>query len=729
MSRFIHFFRNGTLWFIAGLLIVRIFSGTGDPFAKKLHAQVKVIQGVSVPGDFPHFSYSSFWDTAPGRLFFASTFSNAGNYIVILNNDGSPYYYRRFEKSYHGTEHFELQPNGMLSFYSFADNAVYVMNPHFELVDTLTCTPEYVLDTHEFLYLENNHKMLIARDPRHVNMSGIVTNGKEKALILGEHIQEFDGDGNLVFDWSSWDHLDITDCLQDVLAAPSVNLVNFNSLAVDYDGHIILSIRNFNQVIKIHRQTGEILWRLGGIRNEFTFINDPEQFAFQHDARPVPGKPGHYTLFDNGQGKVQEYSRAVEYVLDLDRMTAEKVWEFRPVPDRFCFMMGSVQVLPNGNRLVDMSLFPPLYSVEVSESGEILSTLDVKETSTYRTRKYEFDGKADIPYLVAEPHRTRVTLIFNKFGDTQVSAYKVYGDVKPEPVRLLCTAGVPYAELLDLPDKTTFYFRVTAVDGSGRESGYSNTEKVDVDFYGAGENMLQNGDFSDNRTGWSIITGNDAAAFPSTRNDMLQCRIRETGQVAQDIRCAQDGLELIKELSYELTFGARTDNERTIRVSLTPSDSIAPVYAQFENVRLNKEMHDFHFAFTMKHQNDYNARLSFDCGGETGDVCLDNIFLSLTSATHVQTGPKPEPDFRLMPNFPNPFNTGTAVRFTMKRSGHVMIRIFNMGGQEVEQICDRNMEAGQHSLTWNAASWPSGTYIIHVRIDGHARMQKCVLMK
>ena len=69
-----------------------------------------------------------------------------------------------------------------------------------------------------------------------------------------------------------------------------------NSVAIDYDDHIIVSNRHLSEVTKINRQTGDIIWRLGGVNNEFDFVNDEFQMSYQHDARPVPGKPNHYTI-------------------------------------------------------------------------------------------------------------------------------------------------------------------------------------------------------------------------------------------------------------------------------------------------------------------------------------------------------------------------------------------------------------------------------------------------
>jgi hypothetical protein len=336
----------------------------------------------NLPRDFPTIELNLHGGIYPGKLFFASTFSDSGNYIIILNEDGTPYFYRRFQKSYHGTEHFELQPNGMLTFYSFTDKAVYVMSSQFDLVDTFKCVPPYEMDSHEFQYLENNHALFIAEELEKVDMSSVIEGGQTSAWVRFEHVLELDENRNILLDWSSRDHLDIRDAIHEDLRQMSINPVNFNSLAEDYDGHIILSVRNYDEIIKIHRETGAIIWRLGGQHSSFTFADKSDRFCYQHDARPVPGKPDHYTLFDNGNFKNPHFSRAVEYFLDTEHMTAEKVWEFRMTPDRYSFMMGSVQTLPNGNRIIDMSNFPPLYTMEVSPSGECLSELSVAETSS-----------------------------------------------------------------------------------------------------------------------------------------------------------------------------------------------------------------------------------------------------------------------------------------------------------------------------------------------------------
>jgi hypothetical protein len=141
-----------------------------------------------------------------------------------------------------------------------------------------------------------------------------------------------------VFQWRSWDHFSILDGSVSGyvnLDSSLIDYVHGNAIELDMDGNLLLSSRHMNEITKIDRQTGEIIWRLGlnALNNQFTFVNDTRGFSHQHDIRRLAN--GNITLFDNGNFLVPEYSRAVEYALDEQAMTATLVWEYRNDPDAF----------------------------------------------------------------------------------------------------------------------------------------------------------------------------------------------------------------------------------------------------------------------------------------------------------------------------------------------------------------------------------------------------------
>ena len=145
------------------------------------------------------------------------------------------------------------------------------------------------------------------------------------------------------------DYFNISDSYSDLLSSV-VNYVHGNSLDADTDTTLIISSRNMNEVTKISRVTGKIVWRLGGKNNEFAFENDPRRFAGQHTA--IKQKNGTLTLFDNGVGLDPLYSRGIEYEMDEINKKVKLVHEYRHSPDVYANVSGNVQRLDNGNTFI-----------------------------------------------------------------------------------------------------------------------------------------------------------------------------------------------------------------------------------------------------------------------------------------------------------------------------------------------------------------------------------------
>jgi hypothetical protein len=215
--------------------------------------------GVSVPSDFPTIEINQYQTPAPGKLFFASAFSETSDYIIILNNDGTPYFYRRFGNQYMGIADFKKHENGLLTYFTYMYNAHFVLNQYYEVIDTLRCAHGLQNNNHDML-MKDGHVILIADNPRVVDMSKIVNGGNPSAFVIGVDIQEFDENDSLIFEWSTWNHLEIEHAINVDLTQSTIDLVHLNSVAVDYDNHLIMSLPRYDQVIKVDRQNGDIIW-------------------------------------------------------------------------------------------------------------------------------------------------------------------------------------------------------------------------------------------------------------------------------------------------------------------------------------------------------------------------------------------------------------------------------------------------------------------------------------
>jgi hypothetical protein len=85
--------------------------------------------------------------------------------------------------------------------------------------------------------------------------------------------------------------------------------------------------------------------------------------------------------------------------------------------------------------------------------------------------------------------------------------------------------------------------------------------------------------------------------------------------------------------------------------------------------------------------------------------------------------------YELNQNYPNPFNPTTIIRFALPESGLTSIKIFNVLGQEITELVNREMSKGYHSVEFNAENLPSGIYLYILRSNSHVLSKKMMLVK
>jgi hypothetical protein len=144
-----------------------------------------------------------------------------------------------------------------------------------------------------------------------------------------------------------------------------------------------------DEITKISRTTGNIIWRLGGKNNQFYFTNDNIRFSHQHGIRRLTN--GNIILYDNGNYHTPTFSRAAEYTINEINYTATLVWQFRNTPDYYGFSMGFAQRLPNGNTLISWGSTSPTLT-EVRPNGtKALQMTFPSGVYTYRAFKYDWN--------------------------------------------------------------------------------------------------------------------------------------------------------------------------------------------------------------------------------------------------------------------------------------------------------------------------------------------------
>lgn len=85
--------------------------------------------------------------------------------------------------------------------------------------------------------------------------------------------------------------------------------------------------------------------------------------------------------------------------------------------------------------------------------------------------------------------------------------------------------------------------------------------------------------------------------------------------------------------------------------------------------------------------------------------------------------------FKLDQNYPNPFNPSTQINFTIPVSGDVELTIFNLLGQKVNTLVNTKMNAGSHSVTFDASNLASGIYLYRLKAGNTVMNKRMTLIK
>lgn len=391
---------------------------------------------MELPDDYPAYEVSlinnpgpGYWFVTPHNLFHPL---NQPAYSIIMDHYGTPVYYLRNES--HALD-LKIQETGDISQFlastagglGIAYGTFYTYDYSMNVVDSFQMGNGYEAEEHDFQLFNDGSYLLFTYDPQIIDMSQLVEGGDPEATVMGFVLQELDADDNVVFEWSSWDHMEITEATPDIdLTSVFIDYCHGNAVERDDDGNILVSFRNTDDIVKIDRETGDIIWRLNTNRddlNDFTFINDTIQFSHQHDIRRQDD--GTITLFDNGvlhNGP----TRLLKYELDEENMTAELVWVYPPEVaegQHFAFATGNAHWQENGNVAAGWGLvFPIVPSQQIF--GEV--TPDYQTTfmvtgldsnTTYRAHKHiwetnlfdlskdtinwgQFSGYTPQPYII-----------------------------------------------------------------------------------------------------------------------------------------------------------------------------------------------------------------------------------------------------------------------------------------------------------------------------------------
>jgi hypothetical protein len=331
-------------------------------------------------------------------------------------------------------------------------------------------------DLHEFSITPQDTALLTRYVRTQADLSPI--GGPKDGMVWEGIAREVDIEtGDVLFEWRSLDHVGVGESYRKPPQDPGTALDYFhiNTIEIDFDGNWLISAKGTSAVYKVDRESGEILWRLGGKESDFE-MGPGTKFVSQHDSRRQ--EDGTITIFDNGAPpQVHEQSRTIVVSLDMDEMSANLVREYTHRKELLSTSQGNAQVLPNGNVFVGWGSAP--FFSEYSNEGELLFDASFRGSAqSYRAFRLPWTGHpTDDPAVAVERGSDdKVTLYVSWNGATDVATWQVLAGPDPnqlEPVGSAPKRGFETAVTVNTAEP---YVAVQARSATGRVLG--STEAV-----------------------------------------------------------------------------------------------------------------------------------------------------------------------------------------------------------------------------------------------------------
>ena len=374
-----------------------------------------------LPSNFPAVHVTTYVtnEVADGYIFLATyeTSTNTGYYAMILRNDGTPVWYQSLTNS---TVDFKVLPDGYLhyaeayhtlSWTGGADVYHQILDNSNNLVETISTGNGYLPESHDISVLPNGDVLALSYYLSQMNLSQAAVGAYPNAQVSGAVVQELNAQRNVVWQWRTWDYFNFESYYAPLLLLnemplvynPVVDSFHINTLVMDTDGNLLLS--NYPlEVDKINRQTGAVMWRLGGIENQFSFVGENPQVAVTHFGGHGLSRlaNGDIMIFCNADQQATHSSKVYEYRLDETNKIATLVWSYAPATNWYSWHTGSAQRLPNGNTFIgwgSASIVPGIGGffnqqvpacTEVTSSGQVVFQMFFNDPLVTSYRAFRF---------------------------------------------------------------------------------------------------------------------------------------------------------------------------------------------------------------------------------------------------------------------------------------------------------------------------------------------------
>ncbi len=334
----------------------------------------------------------------------------------------------------------------------------------------------YYADLHEFQLTPQGSAYLSAYTLVRADLSSV--GGSKDGALQDAVVQQVDVKTGLVmFEWHAYGHVALNDSYANSPYDPNRpwDFFHLNSIAPDPwgDGDFLISSRNTWAAYEINRQSGSILWRIGGKKPTFR-MGAGTGTAYQHDARWQPDHT--ITIFDNGATpKAHSESRAIHEQIDFKHRTVKLLGRYVRTPPLLSGSQGDNQVLGSGDSFVGWGEDP--YFTEFNAAGQIVFDAHLPAPAqVYRAFRFPWNATpATPPSIALKATGAATTTVYASWnGATNVAAWRILGGGTPASLTVLATVSSAGFETAVPLQSAAPVFSVQALGPAGELLGSSH---------------------------------------------------------------------------------------------------------------------------------------------------------------------------------------------------------------------------------------------------------------
>jgi hypothetical protein len=361
---------------------------------------------------------------------------------------------------------------------------VVVLDEHYRTIANLKAHPPWTIDGHDASIIGGDIWVTVVRlVPDNLTPYG----GPPDAAVIDCGVQEYElSTGQLIRTWDALhpggrpnvplSESDAPIHTQTFPHQSAWDAYHLNAVQALPDGDLLVSMRNTSAVYLLDPSTSGVIWTLGGRDSSFK-LGPRARFAWQHDAKLLqPGDGGlgsdvALTLFNDANGTITGHpSEGMVLRLDTVTHTATLVAAYHHHPALAAVVLGSMQLLPNGNALIGWG--SRRYFSEYTKSGRLL--LDVQWPAYNQSyRALLTDTWVGRPYYPPRGAARGETVYASWNGATQVARWQVLAGPSTHDLKVVDGQTRTGFETAIRLNKTYPMYEVQALDAHGTAIGTS----------------------------------------------------------------------------------------------------------------------------------------------------------------------------------------------------------------------------------------------------------------